>query len=85
MPVKTHRSALAVVPPEEVWGPVQEVRRRHDRQFGRWMPHVNLRYPFRPRGEFPAITPAVAAACASVAPFVVFPLHDIDARCGVLQ
>jgi hypothetical protein len=67
--VKTHHTA--VVPPEGVWEPIQAIRRRHDRQVHRWMPHCNLLYPFRHREEFPAILPALRGACASVAPFTV--------------
>src|SRR5262249_50822798 len=63
--------AVAIVPPEEVWEPIQEVRRRHDRQIHRWMPHINLLYPFRPQGEFPAIMPALAAVCSGIEPFPV--------------
>src|SRR5262245_44435410 len=69
MPAKTHHTAVAVVPPEEGWEPIQAIRRRHDRQVHRWMPHINLLYPFRPQGEFPAITPALVTAYASLAPF----------------
>jgi hypothetical protein len=48
MPGLTHHTVIAVVPPEQVWGPIQDIRRRHDRQhIRRWMPHVNLLYPFR--------------------------------------
>jgi 2'-5' RNA ligase len=71
MPGKTHRTAVAVVPPEGVWGPIQEIRRRYDRQISRWMPHVNLLYPFRPRADFPAAEPALLAACRGVEPFTV--------------
>jgi 2'-5' RNA ligase len=71
MPGLTHHTAVAVVPPEEAWGPIQEIRRRHDRQFRRWMPHVNLLYPFRPRADFPAIAPALGAACRGIAPFTL--------------
>jgi len=71
MPGKTHHAAVAVVTPEEVWEPIQAIRRRHDRQVVRWMPHINLLYPFRPREEFPALMPALLTACASVAPFPI--------------
>jgi 2'-5' RNA ligase len=71
MPGKTHQTAVAVVPPEEVGGPIQMIRRRHDRQVNRWMPHVNLLYPFRPRAELPEAAPRLLAACGPVAPFTV--------------
>jgi 2'-5' RNA ligase len=71
MPAKTHQTAVAIVPPEDLWGPIQEIRRRHDRQVDRWMPHVNLLYPFRPQSELPVVAPRLLAACASAAPFTL--------------
>src|SRR4051794_3306686 len=68
---KTHQTAVAVVPPQEVWGPIQAVRERHDRQFRRWPPHVNLLYPFYPAGRFDEALPRVLAACAKITPFEV--------------
>jgi 2'-5' RNA ligase len=67
----THESALVLVPPREVWGPIQAIRKAYDRQFRRWMPHVTLLYPFLPRAALPAAIPAAAAALAPVAPFEV--------------
>jgi hypothetical protein len=64
---KTHHTAFAIVPPEEVWGPIQAIRRRYDRQIHRWMPHINLLYPFRSRADFPNATPTHVDVCASLA------------------
>ncbi|MHC4247793.1 MAG: 2'-5' RNA ligase family protein [Planctomycetota bacterium] len=71
MPEKTHSTALVLIPPRAVWEPIQQIRRVHDRHFERWMPHATLVYPFRPRNEFGAAMPLVAAACARVEPFAV--------------
>jgi 2'-5' RNA ligase len=68
---KTHHSAVAVVPPEEVWGPIQAIRRRYDRQIHRWMPHVNLLYPFVPRSAFAAAAQRLMEAYGSFEPFTV--------------
>ena len=46
-------------PCETVSEPIQAIREKHDRQFRRWMPHLNLLYPFRPQEEFPALTSAL--------------------------
>jgi 2'-5' RNA ligase len=69
--MKTHRSSLVVIPPVEVWEPIQRIRSHHDRQFLRWMPHLNLLYPFYPREEFAAAAPLVAEACSTLSPFEV--------------
>ena len=59
------------VPPEAAWEPIQAIRRRHDRHVRRWMPHVTLLYPFRPREEFDALAPPLAEACRRVGPFEI--------------
>ncbi|MGB9623339.1 MAG: 2'-5' RNA ligase family protein [Phycisphaerae bacterium] len=69
--MKTHCTALVLIPPLEVWEPIQTIRRRYDRQFKRWMPHVTLLYPFRPMDGFEAIRPALEQRCARIPPFEV--------------
>src|SRR5690349_18340394 len=69
MLMKTHSTAAVIIPPPESWEPIQAIRRLHDRKIGRWMPHVTLLYPFRPRVEFDTIAPALTAACADISPF----------------
>jgi 2'-5' RNA ligase len=71
MTTKTHHAAVVVIPPEEVWGPIQAIRNKHDRQFRRWMPHVNLLYPFYPPERFDDVVRHLAAACATISPLVV--------------
>ena len=67
----THQSALVLIPPPEVWDPIQAIRRVHDRQFRRWMPHVTLLYPFLPRAELAGATRIVEEALAHVEPFEI--------------
>jgi RNA 2',3'-cyclic 3'-phosphodiesterase len=64
--MKTHHTAVVVVPPRHLWDPIQAIRRRYDRHFERWMPHLTLLYPFRPQGMFDAARPDLERACASV-------------------
>jgi 2'-5' RNA ligase len=45
-PHLSHKSALALLPPSAITGPIERVRRMHDKQFDRWPPHINLIYPF---------------------------------------
>ena len=67
--VKTPTAAVVWIPSEDTWGPIQEIRRRYDRHVTRWMPHVTLVYPFRPREEFDAVEPLLRAALAEIPPF----------------
>ena len=41
-----HKTAAVIITPEDVWGPIQAIRQKHDSKVGRWMPHVTLTYPF---------------------------------------
>jgi 2'-5' RNA ligase len=67
--LKTPTAALVWIPPESAWEPIQAIRRIYDRHLSRWMPHVTLLYPFRPREQFDEIEPILYEACAKIAPF----------------
>lgn len=71
MPSQTHQTAVAVVPPHELWGPVQAIREQYDRQFRRWPPHINLLYPFYSAERFDEATPHLISACAQFTPFEI--------------
>ncbi len=68
---KTYKTAVVAIPPDYLWGPIQGLRKRYDRHYRRWMPHITLLYPFRPVSTFEQILPLLAQACRSFKPFEV--------------
>jgi len=55
-----YRSAIVIIPPEEILPPIQEIRQKCDRNFIRWMPHINLIYGFIPDKYFPEAAKKIA-------------------------
>ncbi|KAA3619426.1 MAG: 2'-5' RNA ligase family protein [Calditrichaeota bacterium] len=53
--MKSHNNAVVIIPPEDVWEPIQAIRSKHDRAFWRWMPHITLIHPFRKLPEHPLL------------------------------
>jgi 2'-5' RNA ligase len=68
---KTHQTAVVIIPPPACWPPIQAIRRQHDRQFRRWMPHITLLYPFRPAGQFFDIALELRRACRTIEPMEI--------------
>jgi 2'-5' RNA ligase len=72
MSYKTYTTAVVLIPPLELWPPIQAIRHEHDRHSVRWaMPHITLLYPFRPREEFAILTQCFSRPCAEIESFVV--------------
>ncbi|MBP7933958.1 MAG: 2'-5' RNA ligase family protein [Phycisphaerae bacterium] len=69
--VKTSQTAITIIPPEEMWPPIQAIRRVHDRHARRWMPHFTLIYPFLPRVFFSALEPRIGEVCSQLEPFEI--------------
>eukprot|EP01120_Amphizonella_sp_Union-15-10_P015227 TRINITY_DN777_c0_g1_i1.p1 TRINITY_DN777_c0_g1~~TRINITY_DN777_c0_g1_i1.p1 ORF type:complete len:221 (-),score=44.21 TRINITY_DN777_c0_g1_i1:84-746(-) len=45
-------TACCIIPPEDLWESIQTIRSEHDKSYTRWMPHINLCWPFVPKEHF---------------------------------
>jgi 2'-5' RNA ligase len=68
---KVYETAVVLTPPQDCWEPIQAIRRLHDRHVKRWMPHITLLYPFRPREMFGEVAEVLRPAAADVEPFEI--------------
>ena len=68
---KVYTSAVVIIPPQKYWAPIQEIRKKYDRQIDRWMPHITLLYPFKPEIEYPTLQNDFSAECKFINPFKI--------------
>lgn len=71
MQSKTHTTAVVLIPSESVQPPIQAIRRIHDLNFLRWMPHITLLYPFAERPDFESVIPILTKTAQQVSSFSV--------------
>ena len=69
---KVHFTAVVIIPPKEIWGVIQDIRKKYDRHIHRWMPHMTLLYPFRPPSEFSRFESLFSVTCKKIEPFEIY-------------
>ena len=60
-----------IIPPRDLWGSIQDIRRKYDKHVHRWMPHINLIYPFRASSEFSKLEFLFKATCEKFKSFEI--------------
>jgi len=68
---KIHFTAVVIIPPKEIWGTIQDIRKKYDRNIERWMPHITLFYPFRPPSEFCKLESLFSTTCKKIESFEI--------------
>lgn len=66
---KTHKSAAVLIPSSAIWDPIQDIRKHYDRHYHRWMPHINLLYPFLNPNKFQDAAVKIKKALDGFEPF----------------
>jgi 2'-5' RNA ligase len=74
---KVYTTAVVIIPPRELWGTIQDIRRKHDKHIHRWMPHITLIYPFRPYSDFDGLETLFSRTCKKIELFEVI-LHKFN-------
>ncbi|KAL4528201.1 hypothetical protein Ndes2437B_g00302 [Nannochloris sp. 'desiccata'] len=71
--VKVHQSAICIIPPKNIWSQIQAIRAVHDKSYIRWMPHINLMYPFYEDvgSNFEKAGQSAAEALKNIQPFEI--------------
>jgi 2'-5' RNA ligase len=68
-PLATYSACILSVPPLP---PIQAIRERHDPAFLRWMPHINIAFPFlEPDSALPLVLGGLGERIGGLSPFRV--------------
>ncbi|MEM7553887.1 MAG: poly(A) polymerase [Cyanobacteria bacterium P01_A01_bin.84] len=67
----TYKSAIVIIPPNDILPKIQDIRHRYDTKYERWMPHINLIYGFLPESYFAEAVEIIAPILAKLKPFTV--------------
>ena len=50
--MQIYKTAMVIIPSEDIWEPIQKIREKYDNKIDRWMPNITLFYPFLPDNMF---------------------------------
>ncbi len=67
----SYKTALVLIPTEEIWTPIQQIRNIHDKKVRRWMPHITLIYPFIEKEKFVWFETNLAQVCQNFNQFSI--------------
>jgi hypothetical protein len=65
-PNKVVKSAVILMPSPEIWKQIQDIRAKYDKSYERWMPHINLLYPFVPAEQFETVADKLRQAASQI-------------------
>jgi poly(A) polymerase len=66
-----YESILAIIPPEDLFAPIQAIRQQYDAGFVRIVPHLTLLYGFLPDRYFEEVVDLIAPILAKIPPFTI--------------
>jgi poly(A) polymerase len=66
-----YESILAIIPPEDLFAPIQAIRQQYDAGFVRIVPHITLLYGFLPDEYFEEVVDLIAPILSQIQPFTV--------------
>jgi len=66
-----YTSAIVIVPPKNLWDQIQAIRKLYDKGYARWMPHINMIYPFIHNDKFAEVIPRMQEKLQNFEPFKV--------------
>jgi len=68
---KAYHTALIVQPPKDLWDQIQSIRSKYDKAYERWMPHINMAFPFAPDSELEVSAEVLRKSLTEFSPFTV--------------
>ncbi|MGB0522302.1 MAG: poly(A) polymerase [Flammeovirgaceae bacterium] len=66
-----YQSAIVWIPPKALWPAIQQLRKKFDSKYARWMPHVTLVYGFISEVHFAEVVDQLAERLKSIEPFTI--------------